>query len=179
VEKTETGLKTMFKEMATATLRRSLGIRSGEIFRLSMTNLGHSSCDIGPQRQKTRGSSHAHVNLLDIPPDANSPELSLQLGAGGWVNVENKGKSPLTLKLRNTDRDRFRYVYTENFEPKTAREGVAILKPGEMVCTKQEGDLFLAEWEIQDKKVVLGIRGITMGEESGLSVSYKLEARKP
>jgi hypothetical protein len=177
MEPKDAGVRTMFKEMLTATLGRSLNIRSGEVFRLSPSNLGHSSCDIGPQRQKTKGSSHAHINLLDLPADANSPELSLQLGAGGWINVENKGQSPLTLKLRNTERDRFRYVYTENFAPKTAQAGVAVLEPGEMVSTKQEGDLFLAEWETQDKKVVLGIRGIIMGEESGLSVSYKLEAK--
>lgn len=179
MEGVDAGLKTQLKEAATALLGRSLNIKSGETFRLSWSNLGHGSCDIGPLRERVKGSPHSHVNLLDIPADVNSPELTLQLAEGGWVNVENRGKKPLAIKLQNTDEERFRYVYTKDFKPKSAVNGVAVLEPGEMISTKQEGNSFMAEWETQDQKVVLSMRGISMtlpvGTETGLAIAYKRE----
>lgn len=48
-----------------------------------------------------------------------------------------------------------------------------------MITTNHGGNLFKAEWEVDDKKVELRIRGVSMvlplGTEQGIAINYKLE----
>ncbi|MBU0572586.1 hypothetical protein KKH23_04040 [Patescibacteria group bacterium] len=179
MEGVEASLKTQLKEARTALLGKELDIQNGETFRLSWSNLGYGSCIIGSRREKQKRDSSAHVNLVDIPSDPEGPKLSLQLAVDGWVNVMNKGNKSLKLSLSYPDEDHFRYVYTKDFTHKEADvKGIAVLQPGEMITTKHEGSLFKAEWEVGNKKVELGIRGVSIvlpiGTEQGIAINYKL-----
>lgn len=116
MEVVEASLKTQLKEARTALLGKELDIQNGEIFRLALSNLGYGSCTIRGRREKQKGDSSAHINLVDIPSNSKEPRLSLQLAVDGWVNVTNKGKKPLKLSLSYTDEERFKYVY-QRFYP--------------------------------------------------------------
>lgn len=157
-------------------------VSPGKTFRVGWETSGFATCEVGARRLKAKDLNGVHVNLKGLPSDSEEPLLYIQIAKNGWVNLDNRGRRPLTLRLPYTNETNFRFVLSMSDVPfegvhKKPENGVLQLQAGEAISTEQGGASYVASWQNGDREATLTLKNKLnySTNQPGVDVTYSLK----
>lgn len=167
---------------AVGRLTKVNNVNPGKTFRVGWETSGFATCEIGAHRLKAKDLNGVHVNLKGLPSDPEEPLLYIQVAENGWVNLDNRGRRPLTLHLPYTHETNFRFVASMSDLPfegthKKPENGIMQLQPGEAISTEQGGAPYAANWQSGGREATLTLKNKLnyLTNQPGVDVVYSLK----